>query len=222
MKEEEIHFINKTYMDMNVKMYNMSFNILGDQYDAEKVVAETFFKVIENMDIIADLSSSQITPYCILILKNEIIKIIRSRNKVVYLDVIDFSTQSSETEHLEKSLETSPNQLLEEISLLPTEYRNMLFLRYCFDSSPFEIDKMLGTEKTLAKLQDLQKILSDLIGLENPWISHDAMKTACKACLKEELKDYYNTVEVHKPNYLKNLKNTPEQLIKERILRKSI
>lgn len=53
--------------------------------------------------------------------------------------------------------------LVEKISLLPQEYRNILFFRYTFNSTPSETDNILETENSKAKLPYIQKMLSSFI-----------------------------------------------------------
>lgn len=35
MTDDEIDFINKLFLKMNIKMYNISFNILKNKFDTE-------------------------------------------------------------------------------------------------------------------------------------------------------------------------------------------
>ncbi len=35
---------------MNVKMYNISFNMLKNKFDAEEAVSQTFLKIIDNIE----------------------------------------------------------------------------------------------------------------------------------------------------------------------------
>lgn len=71
MTDDEIDFINKVFSKMNTKMYNISFNILRNKFDPEEAVAQTFLKIIDNIEKISALTCPQIEPYCVIILKNE-------------------------------------------------------------------------------------------------------------------------------------------------------
>lgn len=70
MPDNERDFINNLFSKMNIKMYNISFNILRDKFDAEEAVAQTFLKIIDNIERISALPCPQIEPYCVIILKN--------------------------------------------------------------------------------------------------------------------------------------------------------
>lgn len=64
MTDDEVDFINRIFSKMNVKMYNISFNILKNKFDAEEAVSQTFLKIIDNIEKISVLPCPQIEPYC--------------------------------------------------------------------------------------------------------------------------------------------------------------
>ena len=76
MSDDERDFINKLFLEMNVKMYNISFNILKNKFDAEEALAQTFLKIIKNIDRISKLPCPQIEPYCVIIVKNETMMVV--------------------------------------------------------------------------------------------------------------------------------------------------
>ena len=59
------------------------------------------------------------------------------------------------------------DQLALKIALLPSEYRNILFFQYCFNSTPAETERVLGIENAISKLPYVQKMLSGIMGLED-------------------------------------------------------
>ncbi|WP_312812082.1 DUF4367 domain-containing protein [Sedimentibacter sp.] len=102
--------------------------------------------------------------------------------------------------------------LAKKIGLLPFEYRSILFFRYCFRSTPYETDKILKTENSKSKLYYIQKMLSNLMGIENSWIDNNSMGEACKLVLSADMKDYDNIEMLHKPIYTKNLRKKLKEL----------
>jgi len=232
MTDEEIDFTNNIFSETNVKMYNMSFNILRNRLDAEEAVAQTFLAIMDSADKIYTLSYEQIEPYCFIILKNEIVKMIRKRTQITHMKNGDYfnhrdGDHTIEEEYLkivnQEKLSSCLNniryqplsveqikQLARKISLLPLEYRNILFLGYCFNSTPHEIDTTLEIENSISKLIYVQKALCGFMGLENSRIHHDCMKSACQKAIIEETKDYENIEPLHKPNYSKELKHTQQ------------
>lgn len=93
------------------------------------------------------------------------------------------------------------DQLARKISLLPSDYRNILLFRYYYKSSPSETNKMLEIENSMGKLRYVQKMLSTFMGFEDSWIDDDSMERACEIALIENTKEYENIEILHKPNY---------------------
>lgn len=92
-------------------------------------------------------------------------------------------------------------QLAQKINFLPFEYRNLLFFRYCFENTTFEIGNILEIENAKSKLLYVQRMLSRLMELNNTWIDNNSIKEACKLALQED-KNFYDSMEVfYKPNY---------------------
>jgi len=108
------------------------------------------------------------------------------------------------------------NRLAKKIDLLPFEYRNILFFRYCFNCTPSETDKILKIENSKNKLPYIQKMLSNFMSIENSLIDNNSMEEACQLALYEDMKDY-NSVEIlQNPIYSKNfIKKLKEYNIKQ-------
>lgn len=113
--------------------------------------------------------------------------------RIAELDIDNIVYQSLSSEQT--------NELAKKINLLPLEYKNILFFRYCFKSTPSEVENILEIENAMGKLRYIQKILSGLMGLGNSWIEDSTMKEACELALEENMKDYDNTEILHNPNY---------------------
>ena len=98
------------------------------------------------------------------------------------------------------------DQLAIKIGLLPSEYRNILFFRYCFNNTPSDTDKILATENTIGKSRYIHKMLSGLMGLNNLWIDNSSMKKACEIALAEDIREYDNVETSNKPKYSKDFR----------------
>lgn len=104
------------------------------------------------------------------------------------------------------------DQLAKKISLLPLEYRNILFFRYCFNTNPSETKEMLEIENSISKLRYIQKMLSGFMGLKNSWIDNETMKKSCQIALAEETKIHDNIIGLHQPNYSKNFRQKLKEI----------
>lgn len=109
------------------------------------------------------------------------------------------------------------NKLAVHVNLLPLEYKNILFLRYCFDSTFLEVNKILEMDYSMGKLRYTLKMLSNTLGLDNKWIDDNSMKKICELALDEEMKTYSSSKIKHKPDYTRNFKKKLKDIdIKEK------
>lgn len=118
------------------------------------------------------------------------------------------------TENIEYRLlsDEQVDQLAEKIALLPLEYRNILFFRYCFNTNPFETEEMLEIVNSISKLRYIQKMLSGFMGLENLWIDDNFMKKSCQIALAEDVKNYDNIIGLHQPSYSKDFRRKLKEI----------
>lgn len=104
------------------------------------------------------------------------------------------------------------DQLAKKIALLPLEYRNTLFFRYCFNTNPSETEKMLEIENSISKLRYIQKMLSGFMGLKNSWIDNESMRKSCQIALAEETKIHDNILGLHQPSYSKDFRRKLKEI----------
>lgn len=97
-------------------------------------------------------------------------------------------------------------QLAIKIRALPSKYQNILFLKYYFDNTSSEIDKILEVENSGGESLYIQKMLSNLLRLNNLWIDNISMKKACVMVFTQDIKDYENLRVLYKPNYSKTFR----------------
>ena len=107
------NLINKVYLNMNKKMFKFALIKLKSDSDAEDALKETFLKITKYIKKISELDCDIREAYCFKILENEIINIIREREKsspiemkkinclISYEDEYSFE-DNSETEDIEK------------------------------------------------------------------------------------------------------------------------
>lgn len=163
LTDGERDFVNKIFLKMNVKMYNISFNILKDKFDAEEALAQTFLKIIDNIDKISKLPCPQIEPYCVIIVKNESFNIIRKRKKLVHVENVDYFDHSDKDYNIEEEYLKIVNKekLLTCINKLSDEEKNLLHLRFVNEMKFKNISKLLGITEEATKKRG-QRILRKL------------------------------------------------------------
>lgn len=163
MTDDEIDFINKLFLKMNIKMYNISFNILKNKFDTEEAVSQTFLKIIENIEKISALPCPQIEPYCVVILKNETMNIIRKRKKMVHVEEIDYLVGNEKDDSVEKEYikRVNKEKLLSCVNKLSGDEKNFIYLRFLNEMKFKDIAVLLGITEEAAKKRS-QLILKKL------------------------------------------------------------
>lgn len=163
ISEDEKDLINHLFSEMNEQMYHISFNILRSHIDAEEAVAQTFLKVMEHIEKISALPSPQKVPYCIIILKNETMNIIRQHEKIVYVEDIDYFEHSNQSNDVEDELIEieDKEKLLSCINELLDDEKDFIYLRFVNDMSFKNISQLLGITEEAAKKR-CQRILKKL------------------------------------------------------------
>lgn len=163
VSDDEIDLINKIFSKTNIKMYNISYNILRNKFDAEEAVAQTFLKIIDNIEKISALPCPEIEPYCVVILKNETMNIIRKSKKILYVEDTDYFNHNDNDYNLEEEfLETvNKEKLLLCINRLSDEEKNLIHLRFFHEMRFKEISELFGITEETAKKRS-QRILKKL------------------------------------------------------------
>jgi len=163
MSDDEKDLVNEIFSKTNVKMYNMSYNILRSHNDAEEAVSQTFLKIMEHIKRISDLPRLQIEPYCVIILKNEAMNILRQRKKHAIVDEIDYLEQNSASYDIEEEYINSleKEKLLACVNRLSDEERNFIYFRFVYEMGYKQISELLDITEEAAKKRG-QRILKKL------------------------------------------------------------
>lgn len=163
VSEDDRKLINKIFSKTNIKMYNISYNIVKNKFDAEEAVAQTFLKIIDNIEKISALPCPQIEAYCVVILKNETINIIRKSKKTLYVEYTDHFNYNDNDYNLEEEFLKTVNKekLLSCIKKLSDEEKNLIHLRFFHEMRFKEISELFGITEEAAKKRS-QRILKKL------------------------------------------------------------
>lgn len=166
LTDEQKELINKIFSDMNALFYYISYNILKNQFDAEDAVAQAFLNISGNIEKISNLPCPEIRPYCVVILKNESINILRKVKKYTCEEDIDNLYQNlhkDEAYNLEEEfLKTADKEiLLSCINKLSDDDKNLIYLRFLNELTFKQISELLDITEEAAKKRG-QRILKKL------------------------------------------------------------
>lgn len=153
ISDDEKNLVNEIFSRLNVQMYNVSYNMLKNRYDVEEALSETFLKIIQNIVKISDLPGHQIDPYCVRILKNETINVIRKRKRLVYVDNMDTLEHDYENYDIENEfLKSADIEILKSyIDRLSDDEKDFIHLRFSEDKRLRDIAEFFDITEDAAK-----------------------------------------------------------------------
>lgn len=162
--EEEKNLINEIFSRLNAQMYNVSYKVLRNKHDVEEALSETFLKVMQNIDKISALPHSQIEPYCVRILKNETINIIRKRDKIIFIEdmdyIIDYDKEQYDIE--DEFLKSADIERLQScINRLSDDEQDFIHLRFAEERGLRDIAEFFDITEEAAKKRN-QRIMKKL------------------------------------------------------------
>ena len=107
---------------------------------------------MDNIERISELPCPQMTAFCVTIVKNASIDILRQSKKHVYVDSIDAFAEKS-SDNFEDAFIQKQNiqRLVELVHLLADEERYLIHMRYVQNMNYAEIGAMLGISEESAK-----------------------------------------------------------------------
>lgn len=162
--------LDTLFAQQHKKMYGLSYHILGSQQDAEDAVSDAFLKIIDNIEKIKELPCHKTVPYCVVIVRNCCITILRRRKKAVPIEQAEQIADDGLVVE-EAYFRGEDAALLESLmaKLSPTD-RQLLRLHYTEGMSYREIGAMLNiTEAAVRKreqraLDRLRKLYIEGVG----------------------------------------------------------
>lgn len=108
-----------------------------DQMAREDAVQNAWIKIVKNFQKIMAIECKKRGPYCVIIVKNECISILRKNKAEVSLDELPLAV----TDDLHEDSSASITQLIRE---MPEKYRTVLELRFIEERSTREIAQHLN------------------------------------------------------------------------------
>lgn len=168
LSDDEKDLINEIFSQYHVKLYNISFQILHSEQDAEDALAQTFLKIMDNINRIKKIPCHEMLPLCVIIVKNTAIDVQRKNSKTIPIEYID-ELQAPFADTTEEIFfkNHNRNQLLKLIEKLSFEDRYLLELRLGESMSYKEIGGLINITETSARkrfqraVEKLQKLYTE-------------------------------------------------------------
>ena len=148
LSNDDENLLESLYKSHNTKMYNVALKLLTKPEAAEEAVQEAFLRITDKIERIKDIPSHDRVKFCVIIVRNVSIDILRKNSKVVYGQDFD-NIHDEKAKHIEDDFVENENKiiLLRALDKLSTDERQLVRLRYGNDLSFKQIGNMLGIEE---------------------------------------------------------------------------
>ena len=169
LTDEQQDVIKELFESNRQYFYNIAYRVVHSEDDAWDAVSTAMVKIIENIDRISNIPCPQRIAFCVTIVKNTSIDIIRKSNKVSHIDnlenITDETVDSFEISYIHK---TEVQRLAKIIKQLSYDDKMLIELKFSQDKTYAEIAIMLNIneETTKKRGQRLVKKLKSLYEME--------------------------------------------------------
>lgn len=132
------------YEKYHDRMEQAALRIVKDSHDAEDAVQNAYLQIIRNLDKVLEIPCKNRGFWCVSILKNEALTILRKKKKLVLIEELEETPIAVPEETL------SYKEIVQLFAKLPDTYRSVLEMRFILGYSGKEIANHLGlTENTV-------------------------------------------------------------------------
>lgn len=165
LTDDERLTVEELYKEQHMFFRKLSFKILGSEDRADDVVSTAFIKIMDNIDKISKLDRQQLIAFCVTIVKNASIDVLRRSKRMTSIDYLDHLPDES-TQNIEGKCiyDEDIQRLAGLIDRLEPDEQQFIYLRYTEDMGYGELGRLLGISEDAAKKrgQRLVKKLRDL------------------------------------------------------------
>lgn len=152
LNDEQRELVERIFNEHHIHFQRISFHIVKSEEAAEDVVSAAFVKIMDNIEKISDLPCPQMTAFCVTIVKNASIDVLRQFQKSVPVDSFDNIADKNPDDLEEKCIHNADvNRLTELLDQLECDERNFIYLRYTLEMGYKEIGKLLNISEDTAK-----------------------------------------------------------------------
>ena len=161
--DEDRALFTEIYEQNHDRMEQTALRILKDPHDAEDAVQNAFLQVIRNFDALLEIPCKKSIFWCISIVKNEALAILRKKKKTI---LIIEELEENPAAGVEEAM--SYKEVVRLFAQLPETYRSVLEMKMILGYSGKEIAKRMGlTENTVnVRITRGRAMLREIAGKE--------------------------------------------------------
>lgn len=169
LTDDQRDLVEQLFKDNHIKFYHISLKILKSEDNANEAISAAFLKIIDNIEKISDLPCRHMLAFCVTIVKNTSIDIIRRSKKLTLIESFDNVQDEQSNNPEDEYIKSTEIQKMSALLLhLSEEERHLVYLRYVDDMGYEDIGKLLEIPGETAKKrgQRVLKKLRKLYGTE--------------------------------------------------------
>lgn len=152
LNDEQRALVERIFHEHRIHFQRISFKIVKSEETAEDVVSTVFVKIMDNIEKISELPCPQMTAFCVSIVKNASIDVLRQSRQSVYIDCWDnVPGEYSDSLADEFIHNADVRKLAELMDRLDPDDRRFLYLRYAQEMGYKEIGTLLNISEDAAK-----------------------------------------------------------------------
>lgn len=160
LSDDNRDLVEKIFKQNKNKFYNIALSYLKSDANAKDAVSESMIKIMNNVNKIAKLSCPQLNAFCVTIVRNTCIDMLRKENKILLLDKDELEQKMDETQYFEENTHNI-EQLFSIVNKLSEEEKKLIYLRFGMEKGFKEIATILNISEETAKKRG-QRVLAKL------------------------------------------------------------
>ena len=151
--EADRDFVKDLFKNNEQMMYKIAFNILHNRTDAEDTVQNSIIKVIDSLEKIRTLDSTEIEYYLSVMTRNTALDMQRKTNRLPESNVMEELDEMEADISVEEAalMNINTERIKEALRRLPEQEYEILFLNLQVGLSPSEIAEQLGITSNTAR-----------------------------------------------------------------------
>lgn len=152
LSDEQRALVERIFREHRGRFLRISFKIVKSEETAEDVVSTAFVKIMDNIEKIFDLPCPQMTAFCVTIVKNASVDVLRESRRSAHLDSWDGVSDESSDDLADECIRNADVYKLSGlIDRLDPDDRCFVYLRYAEEMEYKEIGRLLNISEDAAK-----------------------------------------------------------------------
>ncbi len=162
LTEEQQNLVEQLFREHHIQFQRISFKIVKSETSANDAVSTAYLKIMDNIEKISEIPRPQITAFCVTMVKNASVDIIRQSKRFVPMEALDNLSDESEPSFEDAYIKRSDILKLSElIDMLTQEDKLLIQMKYAQEMGYAEIGALLGISEEAAKKRG-QRIIQKL------------------------------------------------------------